>query len=122
MTDEAAMIICQKGLCCQCLGSLELEIHVNVVPLNKQAQWPAPVWGREDVGITNGAVGILCMKCSQSLDPPPSPILAVEFGPDYFVRYYAVKNLPSLPEPPRIIVPGNNGLMGSGGVGHEPGQ
>ena len=94
-----------EGRCCACGGSLE-NGFLNLVNLDKYAEWGSPAWGNvlaqeEDKSQVHRACSVLCdgcielMKFSRSTLGPPIK-WAVEIyreGEAYKLRYHDVKLL-----------------------------
>ena len=93
-----------EGRCCACGGSLE-NGFLNLINLDKYAEWEFPAWGtvlarEEDKRQGRRACSILCDNCISRIRTrtPPSPSIrwAVEIyreGEAYKLRYHDVKLL-----------------------------
>lgn len=95
--SEMTLKIKEKARCCACSGPLGPN-HVNVMILDREAQWPQPTWGNVEIGLpAKGAVAFLCDKC---IAEKRKPRFAVEASRGWeAVTYHPVEELPELEVP-----------------------
>lgn len=74
MTDDNLERIKEIGKCCYCGGSMETSEFVNVVNLNKKAEWEYPHWDnvllKDEFEHVNRACSFLCDQCVDKKNIP----------------------------------------------------
>jgi len=67
-------IIKQVGKCCFCGGSMESSEFVNMIQLNKKAEWEFPHWDnlllKDEFDHINRACSFLCDPCIEKKNNP----------------------------------------------------
>jgi len=94
-TPEAFRKILKEGKCCICEGSLKGG-HLNMVQLNKYADWKFPVWG--NVLVERNFKRAMAIACDNCVDTKTGMIkgdvkYALELGDDDTLHYHAASEL-----------------------------
>jgi|GEM_PF-4782803 len=92
--DSVFAIVREKGLCGACFRTLLFERSISFTILRDRiALWDFPTAVLPDRPVKH-PIAILCAECASLRR---TPVLCVEFGPEFFIRYYRVEILPMAP-------------------------
>lgn len=81
----------RKVKCCSCGTPLRNSKHINIVFLQKMANWEWPSWGNILVGVWGFACAVLCDDCVKHKKKPK---FAVEWNEDLSViKYHPIEEL-----------------------------
>jgi len=91
--NENMEIIKEKGKCCFCRGTMNTSEFVNIIHLNKKAEWEYPHWDnlllKDEYDHVRRACSFLCDQC---IEENRNPIFAYSMD-DGKIFYYMLENL-----------------------------
>lgn len=105
--EKMDAVIRQEGRCCSCGSNLRDTENMNLVTLDKYAQWEFPAWGNvlakdEEKRMGNRACAVLCDGCVDPekgviLKPVKEAIEIAEIEGRIYIYYHPIDKLKDAP-------------------------